>query len=97
LSQCEVSGLFDRPAEVSRVRERRDVDAAHQRTETGPELGPGGRHRGGSDGAAVEAAVEHDHVGAAGCLPAEPEGRLDRFTAGVREEHPVETLGEYFT
>ena len=41
-------------------------------------------------GAAVEAAVEHDDVGTASGLPAEPKRRLDRLAAGVGEEHPVE-------
>ena len=38
---------------------------------------------------AVEAAVEHDDVGTASGLPAEPKCRLDRLAAGVGEEHLV--------
>ena len=39
--------------------------------------------------------MEDDHVRPSGRLPAEPQRRLDRLAAGVREEHPVQTLGEH--
>jgi hypothetical protein len=94
LTEREVGRLLDRPAEVAGVGERRDVDAGHQRAEPGPELGPRRGHRGRRDRPAVEAAVEHDHVRPPGRLPGQPERGLDRLAAGIREEHPVEMLGE---
>lgn len=44
----------------------------------------------------MEATVEHDDVRAPGGLTAEPQRRLDRLAAGIREEHPVQARRQHF-
>ena len=72
------------------------MHAGHQRAEAGAEFGAGGGQRARGHGAAVEAAVEHDDVRAAGGLTAEPQRGLDRLAAGVGEEHPVQARRKHF-
>ena len=99
LAQREVGRLLDRPAEVARVGERRDVYAGHQRAEPGAELGPGRRHRGRRDGPAVEAAVEDDRRWAGrspgGSVAAPPRSAsLPELAKNIRSRSPGQHLAE---
>src|SRR5699024_779848 len=78
-TQCIVDGIIRGYAEPDSVRERPEVDTAHQRAVARSEFASSSRHRGSADGPAVEAAVESDNVRFPRRHPRQSNGGLDRF------------------
>ena len=90
------SGVFV-PAVSVGVGEGGDMHSAHQRRESGAELGAGGGQRGRAHRPAVESAVERDDVGSSGGHPGQADRGLDRFGAGGGVEDAVESRGQEVT
>src|SRR5690606_9101355 len=94
-AQGEGGGFFLAPAVAVGGGEGGDVHTGHERAETGGEPGAGGGHGRGGHGAAVESAVEDDHIGPPGGLAGQPQRRFDRLTARVGVEHRIQSGGQY--
>ena len=72
------------------VREGRHEYARHQRLVAGAVNGLAGGQRHGADRAAVERALEDDHIGAAGGGPGQFQSSFHRLGPAVAEKEPIQ-------
>lgn len=69
--------------------------AGHERSITSPVDGLAVGNGHGTDGTAMEAALEGDDVGPSGSVAGQLDRTFDRFSATVAEEELVQALGHH--